>query len=298
LIDSWAATAAGAYSLSENYLYTVESMRLYWNALSGDGIVSISRWMRGQNQMESVRLSLLALEALRQEGIEDPLDHLAVLQGGYVATLLMSHRPFDTRASSRLASVVEERGFVQHWPPPPKPPENSMVIKVLTDGPSEFEALGLYLAPPTDDRPFFFQSVRAFADVRPQLLQKISLNDQAARLPRYLILYVSGLTLLLFFSPFLQARRLYRQPFFWHGSSYFLAIGLAFMFVEMSFLQKFVLYLGHPSYATTVVLSSILVGAGLGSAMAARANRCLVSRARWVLGGPRRPRRPRRRRRP
>ncbi len=66
LIDSWAATAAGAFALSENYLYTVEALRLYLQKTSPGGIVSISRWMSGDRQLEGARLAELASRALAQ----------------------------------------------------------------------------------------------------------------------------------------------------------------------------------------------------------------------------------------
>jgi hypothetical protein len=283
LIDSWAATSAGAYALSENYLYTLESMQLYWSRLTDHGIVSISRWMQGDMQMEGVRLALLAADALERKGIETPLDHVAILQGGYVATLLMSRDPFEPEALARLDAISAERGFTRHWPPGPGAPVESLVIDVLTAGPAKLEDRGLFLDPPTDDRPFFFQSVRAFGSVEEGLMDEISVNDDAGRLPRFLISTVLVLTLLLFFSPFLFFRRQQRSPGFWRSCGYFLSIGVAFMLVEIPFIQRFILYLGHPSYATTVVLSTLLLGSGIGSALASRIDSTLLFRLRWLL---------------
>jgi hypothetical protein len=282
LIDSWAATSAGAYALSENYLYTLESMQLYWSRLADHGILSISRWMEGSMQMEGVRLALLAAAALELQGVASPLDHLAILQGGYVATLLMSRDPFDAGTLARLDAISAERGFTRHWPPGDHTPADSQVIEVLSAGPGKLEKHGLFLDPPTDDRPFFFQSVRAFGSVDEDLMAEISVNDDAGRLPRFLISTVLVLTLLLFFAP-LSFRRQRRSPGFWRSCGYFLSIGVAFMLVEIPFIQRFILYLGHPSYATTVVLSTLLLGSGAGSAMASRIDMALLTRLRWLL---------------
>src|SRR5262250_409859 len=81
---------------------------------------------------------------------------------------------------------------------------------------------------------------------------------------------MSILTVVLFFAPFAFGGRLRRTPDLWYGSAYFLCIGLGFMLVEVPWMQRFVLYLGHPSYASTVVLTSLLLGAGIGSSVAAR----------------------------
>jgi len=85
-----------------------------------------------------------------------------------------------------------------------------------------------------------------------------------------LLWVMTALTAVLFFVPFAFRRRVKATPDLWYGSAYFLCIGLAFMLVEVPWMQRFVLYLGHPSYASTVVLTCLLLGAGLGSSVAAR----------------------------
>jgi hypothetical protein len=84
------------------------------------------------------------------------------------------------------------------------------------------------------------------------------------------MLVMAGVTLLLFFAPFLLARWLKPGPSFWRGSGYFAGIGCAFMLVEVAWLQRFILYLDHPSLATTVALGSMLLGAGIGSLVSMR----------------------------
>ena len=79
------------------------------------------------------------------------------------------------------------------------------------------------------------------------------------------MLVLSALTLLLFFAPFVLGRWMARRPDFWRGSSYFAAIGLSFLLIEIPWLQRFVLYLGHPSVAATVVIGALLLGAGFGA---------------------------------
>jgi hypothetical protein len=81
---------------------------------------------------------------------------------------------------------------------------------------------------------------------------------------------VIGFTLVIFFAPFVLSRWLPRSPGFWRGSGFFAAIGIAFMLIEIPWLQRFVLYLGHPSVAAAVVIASLLAGAGIGALRAAR----------------------------
>lgn len=271
LIDTWAATAAGAFALSENYLYTEEALRLYWNRLSDDGVVSISRWMMGRRQLEGLRLALLARFALEREGVADPLSHLAVVQAGRVGTLLVSRRPFDAERLSRLDEVVASRGLVRHWPQGAETPAESRLAQVLVSGWESMREQGFDLTPPTDDRPFFFQTVGLFGDVNRDALASLSANDQSVVTLRRLLVGMAVLALAAFSAPLVLARALPRRAGIWRGTAYFAAIGLAFMFVEAPWIQRFILYLGHPSYATAVVLGTLLLGAGLGAMTAARA---------------------------
>jgi len=285
LIDSWAATSAGAYALSENYLYTTEAVHLYWDRLSERGIASVSRWMVGGMRMEVVRLAILIRETLEQIGVEEPLAHLAIVRGGFVATVLFSRTPFSAEEIARLGDVTAQRGFEVLWPLPEGIGGEELPVQhVLRNGPAALEAYGFHLDAPTDERPFFFLNVRAFGKIPPGI-GTFSHNEAAALLPRYLILILGTLALALFFVPFLCTRSLQRGPGFWQGSAYFAAIGLGFMFVETPLIQRFVLYLGHPSYATTVVLGAILLGSGLGSLAAGRLNGARLARLRLLVPG-------------
>ncbi|HZN41316.1 MAG TPA: hypothetical protein VFD82_21090 [Planctomycetota bacterium] len=277
LIDSWAATAAGAFALAENNLYTVEAYRLYLRRLGPSGLVSTSRWRK----FEMSRLLFLNQEALRAEGAVDPNAHIAVAAAGNVVTVLTGKRPFEPRDIERLRGVCDERGFELLWPAAPRP-EPTDVPKLLLNGPAELQAQGLEVAPPTDDRPFFFQSLPIFGRFDPDFARQIGVNAVAVTALQLLMVVLTALTVLLFFAPFLLTRWLPRRQGFWRGSGYFAAIGLSFMLIEIPWLQRFVLYLGHPSTAATVVIGALLLGAGMG---AQRSERTGLSRAQrfWPL---------------
>jgi hypothetical protein len=263
LTDSWAATAAGAYSLSENNLYTLEAMRLYWQRLSDDGMVSISRWSMGERRMESARLALLAVDALAHESVEDPRRHLAVLQAGAVATLLVSRQPFDEARLAKFGAVAAERGFGWIWPPQGQ--LRGPTAKVLADGPQALTDTGFDLSSPTDDRPFFFHTVPLIGGPAPELFEGLSENERAVSPLRGLLVITCGVAVLAFLVPLALRRRVGHGHSFWRGCGYFSAIGMAFMFVEMPLIQRFVLFLGHPSRAAVLVLATLLCGAGLGA---------------------------------
>ncbi|MBW2526274.1 MAG: hypothetical protein JRI23_18985 [Deltaproteobacteria bacterium] len=305
LIDSWAATAAGAFSLSENNLYTLEAYRLYLDRLSPGGMIATSRWIRGEMGFELPRLMTLAKRALRDEGVEKPNDHLVLAEAGIVGSLLISKSPLSDDQRRRLQDVAELRGFRVHHPvqvvplpreedpggrfrhqllgrgaepepaapdpqrslarPPPK-----LVRWVLEDERAAAARTRLDLSPPTDDRPFFFHVLPVFEPVDQRLAASYSTNGTAIYVLQLLMMALAVVTVLLFFLPFALGRWLERSKEFWRGSGYFACIGVGFMLVEIPWLQRFILLLEHPSHATTVVLACLLLGAGLGSMSSTR----------------------------
>jgi len=266
LIDSWAASAAGAYTLSEANLYTVDAYRLYLSRLSPEGMISTSRWMAGQLQLEIPRLLFVVHEALRQAGVANPRDHIALVQGGMLGTVLVSKQPFTPAEIQRLTEIALARGFELHLPVSTLPEGKRPYADAFDKGPQNFAPPGFDLRPPTDDKPFFFQTLSPFSPVTTKLAARYGKISEGVAVLRQLMIVMSGVTLVVFFAPFALTRRLIRRgPGFWRGSLYFTSIGMAFMLVEVAWVQRFILYLGHPSHAMTVALASLLLGAGIGS---------------------------------
>jgi hypothetical protein len=275
LIDSWAATTAGAYSLSESNLYTIEAYRLYWSRLSERGQISTSRWAAnaagvGLGGAELPRLLLLVQAALRAEGVADPDAHLAVVQGGRVATVLMSRAPFGADERAKLRDIASARGFELLLPESTAPDRSQLLRQVMDQGSSALRSEGLRLDPPTDDKPFFFQVMSPFAPLPERVVKQVGTNGEGVAALRALVIAMALVSIALFFAPFALGRRLPRGPEFWRGSGYFVAIGLAFLFVEVAWVQRLILYVGHPSHATTVGLAALLLGAGIGSSLSQR----------------------------
>lgn len=274
LIDSWAATAAGAYSLSENNLYTVEAYELYWRRLSERGILTVSRWLPAA---EVQRLAFIQIEALRRCGVADPERHTALVTAGLVGTLLASKQPFTGALHKRLQAVCEERGFALVHPFADPATTNLPRFADLPQDPN------VDLSPSTDDRPFFFQTVPVYKPVSRETSLKYGANTEAVHSLQLLVVAASLVTLLLFFAPFALRRQLGASPGFWRGSGYFGCLGIGFMLVEVPWLQRFVLFLGHPSTAATVVLGSLLLGAGLGASISTRFGVARLQRFGWCV---------------
>jgi hypothetical protein len=286
LIDSWAASAAGAFALAENSLYTVEAFRLYLDRLAAGGLVSTSRWMS-----ELPRLLLLARAALVDRGVAEPGRHMLLLSASEVGTLLLSPSPFTAADLARADEVAASRGFERLYPPPePGPP--TLATEIIDGRVAGLAAAGVNVRPPTDDSPYFFQVVSPFTDparVKEALpdLTGLEMNFGSTQVLRQTLLVVSVIALLCFGLPLLSraGRGQGRGPLggLLRGSLFFAAIGAGFMLLENMLLQRSVLYLGHPSYAVSVVIAALLFGMGLGSRVSGRLGLLALQRFGWLL---------------
>lgn len=279
LIDTFAASSAGAYALTENSLYTVEAMRTYWSRLGPDGVLSISRYSRGAGWVESVRLVLLELEALRAEGVDDPRQHLVVFDTGGVANTMVFRRRVDAARIAELSRVASLRGFTPVWPISTAERSSAPMVIAIRHGEQPFAARGFDVSPPTDDRPFFFQTLNILHGSDSTAARGSAEREQSVSLLRRLMLGLGALTFALFILPLVLRGRLPAAKGAGRATGFFAALGFGFMFVEIPLLQRLALYLGHPSYATTVALGALLLGAGVGAALAPRISQTRVGLA-------------------
>ncbi|HUS80021.1 MAG TPA: hypothetical protein VM283_02060 [Armatimonadota bacterium] len=281
LIDTWAASASGAYTLSEHTLYTAEAWRTFLGRLKPGGVLSVSRWYQPQHPAEAYRLAALAEAALSARGVSRPGQCVAALanrsyRGSEVpciVTLLASPEPLSGEDCLRLREAAEEYGFdVLYLPSEPTEP-----YATILDPARSAQWLASYkldVSAPTDDRPYFFYMVRP-ADVLAlgswQALRDSQGGTQRNNTIGMLVLGVLGSTLLLAAIGLTVVPLTLREGRgVWSGSDrlaalYFAAIGLAFMLVEIAFISRTGIMLGHPIYGLQVTLFSLLLGSGLGS---------------------------------
>ena len=296
LIDSWAATASGAFVLTENSLYTVEGWQAFLSKLTDRGVVTMSRWYYKKRPGEILRLASLAYEALAASGVEKPAAHIMLAATTYsgeeppgltaeerraredvaygTGTIIVSKKPFDGdavhaflaacgryRFDVLLAAGYEGQSVFQH-----------IVDRERRD--AMIAAYPLELTAPTDDNPFFFNMLKPSALLKYRGIEKegpLNTNLGAVRNLFILLGIVTVLALLLVVVPILSAMErksaaMLRHPW----SLYFAAIGLGFMLIEIALIQKFTVFLGHPTYSLLVVLCTILLFTGFGSWLAGR----------------------------
>jgi hypothetical protein len=274
LIDTWAATTAGAFALAENSLYTVEAWTIFLDRLEPTGLLSVSRWYRPRKPDEFHRLVSLAVAALEKRGVANPRDHLAVVTAPSsdehvrveIGTLLVSREPLPPADVDRLEELARSMRFGLVLTP--RGAEDPAFEKIAAAGGRESLLHGFTsdISAPTDDRPFFFQTVRVADLFKTEAWSR----GDGERSKAFLVLGVLLLTVIglagccLLLPLLLTARKdvLRRStPLF----AYFAAIGFGFMFIEVAQLQRLSLFLGHPSYSLTVVLFTLLLSGGVGS---------------------------------
>ena len=289
LLDSFTASAAGVLALKESALYTVEAFEAYLARLEPGGILAITRWLRVPPR-DSLKLFATAVAALEGLGVAAPGERLALIRSWNTATLMVKNGPLTAEDTAAIRRFAEARSFDVSYYPGMAPEEanrfNRWREPFLYDGTAALLGPGrerfledykFHIAPATDDRPYFFRFFKW--RLLPEVL---AIRGRAAMTlleGGYLIVaatlaqaaMVSALLIVL--------------PLAWMGRGegaapgapgrgrvvvYFFALGLAFLFVEIAFIQRFVLFLGHPLYAISVVLAAFLVFAGVGSGYAAR----------------------------
>jgi hypothetical protein len=284
LLDSFGTASAGLYGLSENYLYTVEAMQAYLNRLTPGGMLAVTRWITLPPR-DALKLFATAIDALEKNGVANPATRLAMIRGWKTVTLLVKNSDFTAREIDTLREFCRARSFDTAYYPGMRADEanrynllaepyfHNGAIALLSPQRQDFiDRYKFYIEPATDDRPHFFRFFKwdAAAEIFTLRAQGgMPLLDWGYPLLVATLLQAIAASALLILAPLALSRCRRTLP----GvpvALYFLAIGFAFMFMEIAFIQKFVLFLSHPLYAVAVVLCAFLVFAAAGSVLAGR----------------------------
>lgn len=284
LIDTWAATSSGAFVFTENSLYTLEAWKLFLARLAPGGLLTFSRWYYRERPSEVYRLTALASVALRQAGVADPSRHLAIVRRMYgaamegpdgIGTILVSRSPFTESELQTLRQVAARLQFEVVLAPGGVTNGDPTLDRIARADHLEelFASYPVNISPPTDDTPFFFHMLR-FRDMFKRQLWDVgatSFNMRAIYVLGILAAVVVALTLLCIVGPLALGSGVAALSGSWSLLAFFAAIGLGFMFVEISQMQRLIIFLGHPVYGLSVLLFSLLVSSGIGSLLTASA---------------------------
>ncbi|MGA3188271.1 MAG: hypothetical protein ABSF22_14290 [Bryobacteraceae bacterium] len=277
LVDTWASTAAGAFALSENNLYTTDAFTDYLEHLTDDGVLAFTRWGFDPPR-ESLRLISLAMAALPRVGETDPARHVMVVREdtakikgwGALDTVLISRKPFSDADVARARQIIAD-GHMDEVYLPGDAPKNAFGQLLTSADPAAFwRDYPFDVSPIGDDRPFFFYTVQPrdlwnYIATANRNSADFKVNRAVPLLFSLMAVSLCATALILLAPRFLLGTRLPKQKgviaFLW----YFICLGAGYILIQVALIQKFVLLLGHPTYALVVIIFSMLVASGIGS---------------------------------
>ncbi len=298
LSDSFHPVSTGAYSLNENYLFTTESLAGLAGILKEDGILAVTRWVQFPPS-ENLKILSTLQESLKYLETEDIPDKIFAFRSWSTLTTMFKKDGFKEQEITRLKEEVEKLNFdIVYYRGAMQDEVNLYSIleepyfynyyKEILEGSSEsretfYKDYYFNVYPVTDDRPYFFNFFR-FGQVQ-DIISFFGKSTQPFGGGGYLILaaalLVSVILSALFILLPLRIKRInisLKKDFKY--IIYFFCLGFGFFFIELPFIQKFILILGKPSYALAVVLFSIMLAAGAGSFLSSRVRIDM----RWVVG--------------
>ena len=282
MLYTWAATAAGSFNFTENSVYTVEAWRTFVDHLSREGVLSASLWSFEEDSGELGRATSLAAAALRQRGVQDLRNHIVIMRRNGprtvngaslgIATLLVGRQPFSSDDLNALEDASARMGF-DVLLSPRRAADPALATLAAGEIPRETSShVALNLVPPTDDQPFLFFTLRPAGLWNSKLWSSPALRFQV--IVMFVLIVLSGvmilLTALCILFPLLRpANGLALRGALPH-LVFFAAIGAGFMMIEISQLQRMMIFLGDPNYALSLVLFVLLAAGGLGSFLSER----------------------------
>ena len=271
--DTLSADSAQGFALTENNLYTLEAFDEYFDHLKPDGVLNVSRLYHLVGD-EALRATILTLEALKRQGVHDPSRNVVVVLGREVqpfnslfGTVLARKRPFTDAELRQIRTLAAARGEgIAFAPRGPYYKEWGDLARAKSIE-SFCSSYPLDVCAPTDDKPFFFYMKRLSDIGSSGSKQYLSSVDPVALLTLTLAILavLSGLALVV---PLYMVRDGQRPPL--SQLLFFIAIGMGYLMLEIALIQRFVLFLGFPTYALSVVLFAVLIFTGIGSHLSSR----------------------------
>jgi hypothetical protein len=293
LVDTWASTAAGAFALSENNLYTTNAFREYFDHLKPDGMLAITRW-EFKSPREALRVVSQAITVLQQLGVRETSNYFIIVSDGALNTdgrpvlVLAKKSPFTPEEEQRVFAHLQQYPNLKLVYSPSRRAEqagvhpvdptvrwNPFTAMIISNDPAAFSQKYAYDVTPVDDNaPFFFFTMK-LGQVWRNVLSPgesgsgIDWKVNMGVVVLGMVLLISALAVVAFLILPLALYVPARSQSATH-LLYFVAVGLGYILVEICLIQKFVLFLGHPTYALTVVVFLMLLASGLGSMVSRR----------------------------
>ena len=279
MVDTWAATAAGAFALSENNLYTVEAFTDYVSHLNDDGMLTMTRWyFEPPDQL--LRVLTLTRQMMSEMNISNPDRHVMLIRDARSgdertpATYIFKKSEFTDEEVRIVEREAQANGYSLLYTPLTRP-DNVFTKMVEAKDPAEvWNAFPTNVEPTWDNNPFFFNSLRLS-----QLKDVVDGSNEwkKTNLGTFILFGLFGITAAMVIAFILGPLVIVRGKELRTGTKkklshlcYFACLGAGFIIVEVAMIQKFILFLGHPVYSLAVVLFSVLAFSGVGSFLSGR----------------------------
>ena len=292
LTDAYRPVTSGAFTLTENYTYTVEGFQAYLDLLADDGLLVVTRWLQTPPSEELRALGLI-LAALDATGAEDPAQHIVAYRTFQTVTFLVKESPFTRDEVATILAEAERlradmvlapdlpAETINRYARLPEPVYHTTFTALLNanDRDAFYEAYDFDVRPPTDNRPFFFHFFKWRQT--PAILENLGRTWQPFGGSGYFVLVAllafTTVAALLFVLLPIGLRPRFRVALGESGAGlsgrvlvYFGALGLAYLMIEVATIQQFVLLLGQPALAIATVLGTLLLFSGIGSTVSDR----------------------------
>jgi SAM-dependent methyltransferase len=282
------ALPSASYGFAEDYRFTREAFRTYLNGLKPGGVLSVTVYLLPPPRAE-LRLLATVIAAARDVGITDAPSHVAAVRTWGTLTLLFKRSPLtgaDVAAVRRFSS--DRRFDVVHVPGTGREETGRFIRTSGSDHAAAFRELfdeqraGSFtegypfdIRPMTDDAPFshYYLKLGNIGEIYRLAGGKWQYFFEEGYLLPLLVLQLAVLGGLLMLLPLFLAKS-GKEGTKGFGPllplAYFGLIGLAYLFIEVAFIQKMILVLEHPAYAAGTVIAAVLAGSGAGSYVSGR----------------------------
>ncbi len=280
---------SGITSLSENYLLTVDAFKDYYDALTEDGIIVITRWLSNPPK-EELRLFSLALE------IDKDGRKIAMFNSWTTFTMLLGKKDFDEKTIKKIKDFAEKNRFDIIYLPSGfdfepnkyakfKEAYHYNAIQQLLMNRNQFQKDYLFdISPVYDNRPYYFNFFKLSKLF--ELKRILGQRWNPFLDPGFLLFVIFAQALILaglfIFVPLLsktKTKKIKNKK----SLVYFFSIGMGFLFIEIVLIQKFILFLGHTAYSISAIIFSMLIFSSLGSLYSQRISAKKLRRIVFIL---------------
>ncbi|MFT4303855.1 MAG: hypothetical protein ACMXYG_04775 [Candidatus Woesearchaeota archaeon] len=278
--------SSGISSLTENYFLTADAFSDYYESLTDDGVIIITRWLNFPPK-ESLRLFSLALK------VDKNADNIAMFRSWTTVTLVITKQKITNETSNIIKNFAESNGldivYLPYYYEPNinlkfEEPFYHNALKSLLGSPDEFYDYYVFdVSPVFDNKPFYFNffKLSKFNELRNMSDHWNPFLDSGF-LVFFMFVKVLILSFILILLPLLIFHNESNQKRF---LGYFFLIGIGYMFVQIVLIQKFILYLGQVMYSSAIIIFSMLLFSSLGALFSDKLNQYVIRKVLIIIAG-------------